>query len=224
MRLIAHRGLSRSAPENTLAAFASALSVGFHGIETDVRLSSEGELILYHDRISRLGLPVAAMTRAELSQSEGYLVPTLTEALDAFPDALWNIELKAAAAAVPLMALLKQMSGRRQVIVTSLRHELMPVAAETLQFECGLIVWHRPIALNSLLYAAMPHQRLRILVWHYEAMDLTLLQQANALGFRNYIFGAQNQHEHAMCAELGMHGVITDYPEFVGLDCAPSLQ
>ncbi|GAA5787118.1 glycerophosphoryl diester phosphodiesterase [Chitiniphilus shinanonensis] len=224
MRLIAHRGLGRCAPENTLAAFASALSVGFHGIETDVRLSVDGELILFHDRLSRLGLPVAAMTRTELSQSEGYLVPTLAEALEAFPDALWNIELKAPPAAVPLCSLLKQMSGKRQVIVTSLRHEIMPVAAETLQLECGLIVWHRPIALNTLLYAAMPYPRLRILVWHYEAIELSLLQQANALGFRNYIFGAQTEHEHAICAELGMHGIITDYPEFVGLEYATSLQ
>jgi glycerophosphoryl diester phosphodiesterase len=47
--LIAHRGFSSKAPENTLAAFDLALEQGFTNIELDVQLTSDGELVIIHD-------------------------------------------------------------------------------------------------------------------------------------------------------------------------------
>lgn len=48
-RNIAHRGARSLAPENTMAAFAKALEVGADGVETDVSVTADGELILVHD-------------------------------------------------------------------------------------------------------------------------------------------------------------------------------
>jgi glycerophosphoryl diester phosphodiesterase len=48
-QLIAHRGASMLAPENTLAAMQAAVDLGVYGLETDFRLSREGELFLMHD-------------------------------------------------------------------------------------------------------------------------------------------------------------------------------
>ena len=48
-RSIAHRGASGTAPENTLAAFAYAVQMGFWGIETDIQLSSDGAWVCCHD-------------------------------------------------------------------------------------------------------------------------------------------------------------------------------
>ncbi len=47
--IIAHRGASAVAPENTLAAFKKALGVGAHGVEFDVRLSKDGIPVVIHD-------------------------------------------------------------------------------------------------------------------------------------------------------------------------------
>src|SRR5512138_3182273 len=47
--LVAHRGGSRLAPENTLAAFDRAASLGADAIETDVRLSRDGVVMVFHD-------------------------------------------------------------------------------------------------------------------------------------------------------------------------------
>jgi glycerophosphoryl diester phosphodiesterase len=47
--LVAHRGASAHAPENTLAAFRKAIEVGADAIELDVRLSSDGEVVVIHD-------------------------------------------------------------------------------------------------------------------------------------------------------------------------------
>ena len=46
---IAHRGARSLAPENTMAAFHKAYQVGAHGVETDVSITKDGELILFHD-------------------------------------------------------------------------------------------------------------------------------------------------------------------------------
>ncbi len=50
-RIVAHRGASSEAPENTLAAFAKAIEVGADMIEFDVRRASDGRLLISHDPI-----------------------------------------------------------------------------------------------------------------------------------------------------------------------------
>jgi glycerophosphoryl diester phosphodiesterase len=69
--IIAHRGSSAHAPENTFAAFKRAIDEGADGIEFDVRLSKNGVPVVFHDRtLSRTALrdgEVAKYTAAELS-------------------------------------------------------------------------------------------------------------------------------------------------------------
>lgn len=49
MKIIAHRGLSESYPENSLIAFNKAIEAGADGIETDVRMSRDGMAFIFHD-------------------------------------------------------------------------------------------------------------------------------------------------------------------------------
>ena len=70
MRCIGHRGASGYAPENTRAAFARAIAMGADAIETDVQLTADGQLVLFHDatveRTSDGRGPLADYTLAEL--------------------------------------------------------------------------------------------------------------------------------------------------------------
>jgi glycerophosphoryl diester phosphodiesterase len=218
MRLLAHRGYHADLPENTLDAFAAALQLGFEGIETDIRVSANNEAVLFHDRVAPNGMPVAALTRKQLSEVCGYAVPTLNEALHAFPNTLWNIEIKTPAAASLALPLLTQYEESHSLLVTSFRHDVVLAAAELLpNTECGLLNAHRPAAINSLLHAALPHHKLRTLVWDCEIVDPDILRQANALGFRNAVYGAKTAYEHQLMREFGVHALITDYPSHVGL-------
>ncbi|MCE8051110.1 glycerophosphodiester phosphodiesterase [Halomonas daqingensis] len=95
--VIAHRGSSMAAPENTLAAIERAVEDRSHYVEIDVRLSADGEVVLYHDRsLQRLtGDPrnVRDLTLEELRQFDvgswfgdafvGERIPTLDEAFAA---------------------------------------------------------------------------------------------------------------------------------------------
>jgi len=71
MKLIAHRGISALAPENTVSAFSLALARGVYGIELDVQLSKDGIPIVTHDssikRVTGIDKNVHDLTARELS-------------------------------------------------------------------------------------------------------------------------------------------------------------
>jgi glycerophosphoryl diester phosphodiesterase len=67
----AHRGARSERPENTLPAFARALELGAAGLESDVRVSLDGEVVLVHDPVVRSGfrrLRVASSTAEQLAE------------------------------------------------------------------------------------------------------------------------------------------------------------
>ena len=107
--ICAHRGASNTHPENTIAAFKEAISLGAHMIEFDVRLSKDKKLVIIHDatvdRTTNGNGKVAELTLAELkvldagswksSEFEGEKIPTLEEVLKIMPKNTWlNIHLK----------------------------------------------------------------------------------------------------------------------------------
>lgn len=93
--IIAHRGDSSAAPENTLEAFDLALSQGFTNFETDCQLSADGVPIILHDetlgRVNNGSGPAAAASLEQLQQLDagswfspdyaGARIPTLQEVL-----------------------------------------------------------------------------------------------------------------------------------------------
>ncbi len=107
MLLLAHRGASADAPENTLAAFQEAVAQGADGVELDAMVCGSGEVVVCHDEhLERLaGLPWDVRTtswwklkQADVGSRLGFAparIPLLEEVLDALPSHfLINIELK----------------------------------------------------------------------------------------------------------------------------------
>ncbi|MEK6570557.1 MAG: glycerophosphodiester phosphodiesterase family protein [Bacteroidota bacterium] len=108
--VVAHRGCSGRAPENTVAAFEMALEFGADMIECDVRLTKDDEVVVFHDRtLNRTtdgGGPVEERTLEDLKKLDagswfsrrfsGERIPTLNEVLCLLEGrAFLNIELKA---------------------------------------------------------------------------------------------------------------------------------
>ena len=97
--IVAHRGASDAAPENTLAAFRLAWKLGADLIEGDFYLTTDGHIVTIHDKTTKRtagkDLPVAQSTLAELRQLDvgvwkapqyrGQRIPTLAEVLAVVP-------------------------------------------------------------------------------------------------------------------------------------------
>lgn len=101
--VIAHRGFAARFPENTLAAFRGAVSLGAHGIELDVRQCATGESVVIHDatvdRVTGGEGRVADHSLSELRDLDvlgsGESIPTLAIAFDVVPaDLTLHVELK----------------------------------------------------------------------------------------------------------------------------------
>ncbi|WP_431221285.1 glycerophosphodiester phosphodiesterase family protein [Leifsonia xyli] len=125
-RVIAHRGLAVDAPENTLLAFLRALSAGATHLETDIHASADGVAVIAHDpdlsRVAGRDLRIAQLTMRELRRIDlghGQAFCSLAEALDAFPQARFNIDVKDARAAGPAVDALRAARATDRVLVTS---------------------------------------------------------------------------------------------------------
>ncbi|TXN31847.1 glycerophosphodiester phosphodiesterase family protein [Lacisediminihabitans profunda] len=125
-RILAHRGLALAAPENTLLAFLSALALGLTHLETDVQVSRDGVAVLAHDvdlaRLVGRASRISDLTVAELKLIDlgaGQTFATLAEALDTFPEACFNIDLKAPGSVGPAVAAILAADATPRVLVTS---------------------------------------------------------------------------------------------------------
>lgn len=131
---LAHRGATgaKQFDENTLEAFRFALELGATHLETDVRATKDGKAVLFHDptltrMTSSTTLPpitarVGDLTWQELEAialARGGRVITLRQALESFPEAKFNIDIKSRAAIAPVTAILAEMAKPGQILITS---------------------------------------------------------------------------------------------------------
>lgn len=122
----AHRGFSPVGLENSMAAFAAAVELGFRYVETDVHATADGALVAFHDAtLDRVtdgsgrvaALPWAAVRTARIGGVEP--VPLLEDLLGAWPDLRVNIDVKADGAVDPLVRVIERLRAHDRVCVAS---------------------------------------------------------------------------------------------------------
>lgn len=139
--LVAHRGGSGLAPENTLAAFTAAVELwDADMLEMDVRLTRDGEVVVIHDalvdRTTDGSGPVSSLTLAELQRldagyrfmdpggatpfrGEGVRVPRFEEVLTAYPRTRINVECKEPDVAAGLVEIILRHRAQDRVLVAA---------------------------------------------------------------------------------------------------------
>lgn len=166
-KIIAHRGFSSVAPENTMAAFKAAVDLNIDGIETDVQMSKDGHLILCHDEtldrttnghglikdhtLEQLrALSAGAWFGPQFTQEK---IPTLRELLDLVSDKdlLINLEIKSGIVLYPqieeqIIAMIHEYQIGHKVILSNFNHySLLTCKAidssirTGVLYECGLV-------------------------------------------------------------------------------------
>jgi glycerophosphoryl diester phosphodiesterase len=212
VKVLAHRGLvGPGAAENTRAAFHRARDAGADGVETDVRRSGDGVLVLAHDRLLADGRAVSDLPAAVLGEAG---VESLDDALALWPDAAWNLEVKAAEA-FPLLRRLLASRPALDVLVSSFDHEALSAADLPRGVRRGALIAHRPAPLwpGALPPAAPARGGVDAIVVDYERLDEALVRRAREAGLACWAWGAATHGEHARAAGLGLEALITDHPD-----------
>jgi len=230
-RLVAHRGASRVAPENTLAAFRIAAGQGARWVEFDASLLGDGTAVLHHDgtldRCTDASGPLSAFGAADLARIDagswfgpgfaGEPLATLDQALELF-DALAlsaNLEMKPqdgppeALAGVVAAALGRRPWTRSRILVSSFElaalkalRRLMPDQPLAMLYEDPPDEWPDVLA---ALGACSLH------IWH-QALSDALLARAAREQVHVRVYTINEPARMARFRGAGLAGVITDHP------------
>lgn len=226
-RVIAHRGASADAPENTLAAFHLALQQGADMIELDVQPTADGKLAVFHDdttlRWDGRDRLAAGCTLAELQALDigGERVPTLEEALAFARDhgMALNVELKTAGVAERSAALIRAYNVVDQVIVSS----FVPAALQELRAADPTIQraylmgtrTYRPDVRFRELWPFFALQGVGASAWH-PSRELPQLDRMIPLvrraGYAVNVWTVNDPQRMRDLIEIGVDGIITDHP------------
>jgi glycerophosphoryl diester phosphodiesterase len=227
--VIGHRGAAGEAPENTLASFQLALTQGADGIELDIHLSKDGEIMVCHDptidRTTNGSGYIVEMAAEEIKrydaggwfseQYAGQRIPTLAEVFDLVPDNIMiNIEIKYAYQGQLETKLIEFLSARNRIeniVISSFDHKCMQRIKKA-----------APEVLVGLLYAAnfIDHagyaSQLGFDVYsihpHYQLLEKVDVLNAKAAGLRTYPFTINSVEDYRKMLEFGVSGIITDFP------------
>jgi glycerophosphoryl diester phosphodiesterase len=155
----AHRGGAHEGIENSLSAFDHAINLGYRYIETDVRASSDGALLIFHDatlrRLTDQSGTLRKMTHEEISrvQLQGKeSIPTLEEALLSWPNVRFNVDVKEKETLLPLLSLLANKAYRPRICVGSFSHRRLQYVRRELPDVCTSA---SPFETFRILYAAL---------------------------------------------------------------------
>lgn len=219
MLILGHRGYHAQVPENTIAAFEAALSIGLHGIETDVCLTVDRLPVLFHDRVTPDGHEISSITRSELEHSVGHSVPSLNDLesliLRSDPQLLWNLEIKQPDACDATVEFVQRLRKKARFLITSFWHPVIKRVARETDIDCGLLVCHHPFSSFTREEVLGIGSRIETIVWSFERVDASLISESARVGVRNFVYGAITPQDHAKLVAWAVDGIITDHPQYI---------
>ena len=225
--VIAHRGASSYAPENTLAAFDLALHMGVQQIELDVHFSSDEHIVVIHDdtvdRTTNGSGAVAGKTLAELraldagswfeAKFAGARVPTFGEVLERYKGrAHIHTEIKGRAGqlAQHTVDLIREHGMGNQVTITSFQKvRLEEVRAYALEFPTGWLVTE----VSDQVIAQARELGLTQLCPRAPLVTPGLVRRLYDEGFVVRAWGVADEALMRQVVEAGADGMTVDFPD-----------
>ena len=230
-KIFAHRGASGYAPENTLEAFRLAMEQGADGMELDVHLTKDGEVVVIHDetldRTSNGHGNVRDYTLEELKKFsfhnhmekyQGVQIPTLKEVLNLVKNSCMkvNIELKTGiywyeGIEEKTMDIVKTMGMEDRVIYSSFNHySIQKVLEQNSDAETAYLFSDVP--LNMEKYAKDTGVKgLHPAVYHLKMADF--LETYMKSGLKVRVWTVNNKEDMKMFIDAGVDAIITNYPK-----------
>lgn len=214
---IGHRGVMGVEPENTLRSFVRADREGLDGIELDLHLSKDGELVVMHDetvdRTTDGSGAVGDLTLEELRKldaGQGERVPVFEEVLEAVPGRPVQAEIKDVAAARVLAGVLRARDLLDRVSVLSFHDQALSEIRELLPQARTVLVAERTAA-DIVPRAQAVGARLVSL--ELRTLTLEAVELCQAAGIDVMAWTVNNQRDLDLARALGLVGAVTDFPE-----------
>lgn len=222
MQIIAHRGASGLAPENTLKAIALALELGVGAIELDVQ-QADGELWVFHDRrLERCTDGHGVLSHqsrdylASLDAGQGERIPTLWQVMALVAGRCeLHIELKGANTAEPVAALTRRAEAElgftpAHWVISSFHHpELAHFARLRPELRLGALTASLP------LHGARFAEELGAwsLNCDVDFVDDTLVADAHRRGLKILVYTVDEVSDGRALASMGVDGIFTNRPD-----------
>jgi glycerophosphoryl diester phosphodiesterase len=222
----AHRGGAAVGDENTTAAFARAVEMGYRYIETDTHATADGVAVVFHDdtldrMLGRSGT-VHDLTWADLTTlrvNGGAAVPRLDEVLDAWPEVRFNIDVKTDPAVEPTLATVRATKAEGRVLLASfsdarlarLRAATGPAVASSLGMRGVANLWagtsvgrpRRPP--EGVVAVQVPPRYGRV-----PLVTRRFVRGVHRLGLQVHVWTIDDPEQMRYLLDLGVDGIMTD--------------
>lgn len=229
-KIIAHRGFSGAAPENTLAAFQKAIAIGAPYFELDVHKTKDDSLVIIHDyTLERTSSTDSKGTIKDLNYADlenvrvGYTkkfgnefkaekIPTLREALQLAKGKIKVcIEIKVTDIEAAVIKTVNDLEVNDGVIIFSFNYDVLKkIRALNKEVE---ILYLKGNANKSTLNEARAIKARAIGVGGATKITKSFLDQSHAKGLEVWQYTINNEAQMQKLIDLGMDGIITDYPD-----------
>lgn len=229
INIIAHRGSSKAAPENTKAAFTQAMKDQSDGIELDVHLSADNQVIVIHDptidRTSNGKGFIKDLSLDELKKLDfgsyfsdefkGEKVLTLTETLEIIKDIdLINIEIKKGyninqGIEEEILKSIEKANLKNEIIISSFNHDALKILKNT----------KNDIKIAPLLYARLYNPweyaislEAEYLHLYYKLVNKEIVENCHRYDIKVNVFTVDEKYDLSKMIEYNVDGIITNYP------------
>ena len=218
----AHRGASEYMPENTLLSFYTGVYMKANGIETDVRRTADGVLVLFHDatleRVTGDPRSVEECTLAELMElkvRKGDYTDRIAVLEDflrqfAFRDIIFAIELKGKGVEEDTADLLRKYGMAKKTVVTSFNFDyLKKFHAYAPEFEFGLLTKEVTPEIEEELLALGATE----ICPRATLMTAEDVERWHAMGLRVRAWGVKDEETMRFAFDYGVDGMTCNFPD-----------
>ena len=223
-----HRGFNPGGLENTMASFEAAAELGFGYLETDVRTTSDGVLMAFHDetldRVTDAEGPLSARSRRELSGVRvggTEPIPTFEELLVRWPRMRLNVDIKDAAGAAALAALIEKHGAHDRVLVTSfsdrrrlqcLRKLNRPAASSAGSLGTALLLLLSPLGLGRAVARVGRFQCVQVPLrfGFLPVVTSAFLRRCHRAGVQVHVWTINEKALMEELLDLGVDGLVSD--------------
>jgi len=222
----AHRGGNVAAPENTMAAFAHAVSLGYRYLETDIHRSADGVLVAFHDpdleRTCGVDANIGDLAWSEIAElrvDDTEPIPRLTDLLERWPKHRFNIDCKSDESVDPFIELVAKYELLDRICVGSF--SLRRLRTLRSRLGRGLLTSMAPIEIASLrLSGRVPGSHPRAAQVPVDAGRLTVVNErfiahAQRAQLPVHVWTINDAPTMHRLIDFGVDGIMTDDVELL---------